>query len=120
MRTVIKEFFIFNFSPLLVGYIVVADRVILKSIFFGWVVVLINFIIGLIAFNLSKNQDNKNFLKIYFGGMILRLIILLIIIFGTLKFIGINPISFLFSLFIFYIINQIIELRHITKSLTKR
>lgn len=120
MINVFKELLFFNLIPLIIGFFLVSDFSIKKSIALGWSIVFLNIVIGLIAFNLSKNEENKRFLKIYFGGMIFRLILLLSIIFIILKFIGINPISFLFSLFIFYIINQIIELRYIIKSLSKK
>ncbi len=120
MNKVLKELLVFNLFPFLIGFFVVTDFSIRKSIVIGWLIVFVNIVIGLIAFNLSKDKENKSFLKIYFGGMIIRLLLLLMIIFITLKFIGINPISFLFSLFIFYVINQIIELRYIIRSFSKK
>lgn len=120
MKKVLKELFFFNLIPFLVGIFIVSDSSIRKSIFFGWLIVFISIGVGLLSFKFAENRDNKAFFKIYFGGMIIRLLLLLSIIFATLKFIGINPLSFLFSLFIFYIINQIIELRYITKSLSKK
>lgn len=120
MSRVLRELFFFNVIPFFVGIFVVNDVSIRWSIFLGWIVVFLSIVIGILSFHLSISRSNKDFLKIYFGGMIFRLFLLLSIIFAILKFIGINPISFLFSLFIFYIINQIIELRYIIKSLTKR
>ncbi len=119
MRKVLKELLIFNLLPFITGIFIVSDYSIRKSIFWGWSVVFISIGVGLLTFYLAKNKENKSFLKFYLSGMIVRLFLLLLTIFFILKFIGINPISFLFSLFIFYIINQIIELRFIIRSLTK-
>lgn len=120
MRKVLIELIFFNLVPFLLGMIIVTDPSVKKSIFFGWLIVFISIGIGLLSFKISKNKSNKEFMKFYFGGMIIRLLLLLSVIFAALKFIGINPISFLFSLFIFYVINQIIELRYITRSLSKK
>ena len=119
MITLLRSILIFNLTPLILGLLILSNEKVIKSIFLGWIIVLFGVLIGIITFELAKKKDNKNFLKIYFGGMILRLFILLSLIFVSLKFIGINPLSFLFSLFIFYIINQIIELRYILRSTKK-
>lgn len=120
MKKVLIELLFFNIVPFLFGMFIVTDQYIRKSILFGWLIVFISIGIGLLTFKFSKDKSNKEFMKFYFGGMIVRLLLLLLVIFATLKFIGINPISFLFSLFNFYVINQIIELRYIIRSLSKK
>lgn len=117
MFSIFRNLFVFNFIPFLLSFLIISDERIKVSVFWGWLIVFVSIGIGVISFELSKKKNNKIFLKIYFGGMILRLILLLILIFVILKYIGINPLSFLFSLFIFYIINQIIELSYISKSM---
>lgn len=117
---ILQELSIVNIIPLLLGMVVVNDSLIRISIFWGWIVVLISVSAGIISYKISRNKENKRFLKIYFGGMVARLLLLLMVIFLILKYISINQISFLFSLFIFYIINQIVELRFITKSSDKK
>lgn len=113
---ILKELSIFNIIPFILAMVVVNDSLIRISIFWGWVVVLISISAGIISYKIAKNKENKRFLKIYFGGMVARLLLLLLVIFLILKYISINQISFLFSLFIFYLINQIVELRFIIKS----
>jgi len=120
MKRVLKELLIFNFIPFLIAYFFLNDIMDKRSLFFGWIIVFVGLLIGLVVFQFVFDKDNKTFLRFYFGGMIFRMFLLLLLIFVTLKFIGINPISFLFSLFIFYFINQIIELRHITKLLSDK
>lgn len=119
MLSILRNILIFNFFPFILSFFIITDHRIKESIFWGWLVVFVSIGIGILSFELAKEKENKSFLKIYFGGMIIRLILLLFLIFVILKYIGINPLSFLFSLFIFYIINQIIELIYISKSLRK-
>lgn len=119
MFSILRNLFLFNIIPFVISVLIITDSKIKISVFLGWLIVMGSIVVGVLAFELSKNKDNKNFLKIYFGGMILRLILLLLLIFLVLKYISISPISFLFSLFIFYVINQIIELSYISKSLKK-
>jgi len=119
MFSLLRNILIFNLTPLLLSFLIISNKKVMMSVFLGWVIVLLGVLIGIRTFELAKKKDNKNFLKIYFGGMILRLFILLSLIFVSLKYIGINPLSFLFSLFIFYIINQIIELRYFLGSTKK-
>ncbi len=120
MKRILLELLVFNIVPFLLGMFIIHDITIRKSIFYGWLIVFVSIGIGLVTFQLARNKDSRSFIKYFFGGMIVRLFVLLVIIFAILKFIGISPISFLFSLFIFYIINQIIELRYITKSLSNK
>ncbi|MGB9664243.1 MAG: ATP synthase subunit I [Ignavibacteria bacterium] len=119
MISILRNLLIFNLIPFILSFLIISDHQIEVSIFWGWLVVFVSIGIGVLSFELAKEKENKSFLKIYFGGMIIRLILLLFLIFVILKYIGINPLSFLFSLFIFYVINQIIELRYISKSLRK-
>ncbi len=119
MISILRNLLIFNLISFILSFLIISDHQIEVSIFWGWLVVFVSIGIGVLSFELAKEKENKSFLKIYFGGMIIRLILLLFLIFVILKYIGINPLSFLFSLFIFYVINQIIELRYISKSLRK-
>lgn len=120
MKVIIRDLLIFNFLPFLLSLLIFSEIEIKKSIFWGWLVVFTNIGIGLIAFEISKKLEDKHFLKVYLGGMVIRMFMLLSLIFIILKYIGINPIGFLFSLFIFYFINQFIELKYIIKVLTNK
>lgn len=117
---VIKEIIFVNLLLIIFAMVIVSNSTVRFSVFLGWLVVLISVTTGIISFKIAKNKENKGFLKVYFGGMIGRLLILLLLIFLILKYISINQISFLFSLFILYLINQIFELRFIIKSSNKK
>lgn len=110
----IVRFIILNSILLIPSIIFFDDLNIAKGIFYGWLLGLIAFVIGLFSFLISWKKENKIFLKHYFGGMILRLFSILLLFTYALKFSGINLKSLLISLFIFYTINTILELYFIT------
>lgn len=104
------RFIVLNSIILIPSVIFFDDLNIKKGIFYGWLLSLIAFVIGLISFLISWGKENKIFLKHYFGGIFLRLSSVLLLFTYALKFSGINLKSLLFSLFIFYTINTILEL----------
>jgi hypothetical protein len=56
------------------------------------------------------NRPNKEFLASLFGGLLIRLSLLLILLTTTLIFLEINEISFIFSILFFYFFYVIIEI----------
>lgn len=113
-----KKHALFNL-PLLTILLILAylifNNEIVQGIFIGYLLCLIHAAIGYVSFEYSYSKSNKVFLKYYFGGMIIRLFLLLILIFFLLKYIGVNIISLLFSLLIFYLLNLAMELQHVIK-----
>ncbi len=83
---------------------------ILKSIQMGDLLGFLNFAIGLLFIFLGINNSNKRFLISLFGGLLLRLIIMVFLVVITLKFLEINEISFIFSLLFFYFLYVTIEI----------
>ena len=83
---------------------------ILKSIQIGDLLGFLNFAIGLLFIFLGINNSNKKFLISLFGGLLLRLIIMVFLVVITLKFLEINEISFIFSLLFFYFLYVTIEI----------
>ena len=83
---------------------------ILKSIQMGDLLGFLNFTIGLFFIFLGTNNSNKRFLISLFGGLLLRLIIMVFLVVVILKFLEINEISFIFSLLFFYFLYVTIEI----------
>ena len=83
---------------------------ILKSIQMGDLLGFLHFTIGLLFIFLGINNSNKRFLISLFGGLPLRLIIMVFLVVVTLKFLEINEISFIFSLLFFYFLYVTIEI----------
>ena len=83
---------------------------ILKSIQMGDLLGFLNFTIGLLFIFLGINNSNKRFLISLFGGLLIRLIIMVFLVVVILKFLEINEISFIFSLLFFYFLYVTIEI----------
>ena len=92
------------------------DKIIFKSVLFGDVITFLNFILGLLFIFFGINSPIKTFLISIFGGLVLRLSIMLVLVVVSLKFLEINEISFIFSLLFFYIFYAIIEIIYLNFS----
>lgn len=73
------------------------------SFILGTSLALLNFLLGFLLLNYSIGKPDKIFLIILWGGMFLRIILLLTLVFIILYFLEINTVTFIFSIFIFYI-----------------
>jgi hypothetical protein len=87
-----------------------SSKIIFKSILIGDFLAFLNFIIGLLFVSWGLNRPNKEFLASLFGGLLIRLSLLLILLTSTLIFLEINEISFIFSILFFYFFYVIIEI----------
>lgn len=91
------------------------NSIIFKSIFLGDLFAFINFLVGLLFTTWGIKKSNKKFLISIYGGILLRLSLLLVLLVITLIFLEINKISFIFSnlfFYFFYVIAEIIYLNH--------
>ena len=97
---------------ILAGYTLFAasNKIFYKSILIGDFLAFLNFIIGLLFVSWGLNRPNKEFLASVFGGLLIRLSLLLILLTSTLIFLEINEISFIFSILFFYFFYLIIEI----------
>ena len=90
--------------------IAVSNNIIFKSILFGNFLAFLNFILGLIFMTWGINRADKEFLASLFGGLLIRLSLLLVLLTSILIFLEINEISFIFSILFFYFFYVIIEI----------
>ncbi len=90
--------------------IAVSNQIIFKSILIGDFLAFLNFILGLMFVSWGINRPNKQFLASLFGGLLIRLSLLLILLTSTLIFLEINEIVFIFSLLFFYFLYVTIEI----------
>ena len=88
----------------------VSNNNIFKSILIGNSLAFLNFILGLIFVFWGINRADKEFLASLFGGLLVRLSLLLVLLTSTLIFLEINEISFIFSILFFYFFYVIIEI----------
>ena len=79
------------------------------SVLLALIITTLNFFAGYLSAKISLSKNEKTFIKIVFGSMVIRMFLMLIIILITLVFLDINRNSFIFSIFIFYIFYLLIE-----------
>ena len=90
--------------------IAVSNKIIFKSILIGDFLAFLNFMLGLMFVTWGIDRAYKQFLVSLFGGLLIRLSLLLILLTSTLIFLEINEISFIFSILFFYFFYVIIEI----------
>jgi len=90
--------------------ITVSNNIIFKSILIGNFLAFLNFLLGLMFATWGIKRADKEFLASLFGGLIIRLSLLLVLLTSTLIFLEINEISFIFSILFFYFFYVIIEI----------
>ena len=88
----------------------VSNNIIFKSVLLGNFLAFLNFLLGLTFATWGINKPYKQFLASLFGGLIIRLSLLLVLLTYVLIFLEINEISFIFSILFFYFFYVIIEI----------
>ena len=73
----------------------------------------VNFLVEFLTVKKSLKKSDSGFIKIVFGSMIIRFFSLLLILLISLIFLDINKNSFIFSIFIFYILFLFIEIYYL-------
>lgn len=94
----------------MLNLIAVSNKIIFKSILIGDFLAFLNFMLGLMFVTWGINRADKEFLASLFGGLLIRLSLLLVLLTSTLIFLEINEISFIFSILFFYFFYVIIEI----------
>ena len=91
-------------------FIAVSNKIIFKSILIGDFLAFVNFMLGLMFVTWGISRADKEFLASLFGGLLIRLSLLLVLLTSILIFLEINEISFIFSILFFYFFYVIIEI----------
>ncbi len=91
-------------------YTSIIDNFFLTSAVYAILFNIINFVAAIYFFKSSLGKGNNSFLIRNVGGMGLRFIILLLVIFISLKFLNIDKYGFILVFFIFYFIYLVIEI----------
>jgi len=89
------------------------DRIsfdIMKSFFLAGFITYLNFALGFASITFGIGKSANVFLVSVFGGMVLRLFMMLIMVFISLKFLDIRVGVFIFVILFFYIVYMIIEI----------
>ena len=80
---------------------------------FAALITTFNFILGLLSIKLSLKKPIKTFLILFLGGMVFRLMLMLAEVYICLKFLELKGNNFIFLVFIFYVLYQIIEIFYV-------
>lgn len=83
------------------------------SFILGTSLSLFYFLVGFFLLNYSINKPDNIFLIFLWGGMLLRIILMLSLVFIILYFLEINTVTFIFSLCIFYVFYLFNEIFHL-------
>ena len=86
------------------------NQIFFRSILIGDLLACLNFLLGLGFLFWGINRSGKKFLVSLYGGLLLRLSLLLILLIVVLVFLEINEITFIFSILFFYFFYVIIEI----------
>ncbi len=81
-----------------------------KSIIIAIVISVLNFLLFLGSFDYSIGKSNKIFLIFIIGGMGIRLFLMLVAVFVSIKFLKVDLVGFIFGFFIWYVFLLIYEI----------
>jgi hypothetical protein len=82
----------------------------LKSFILAGIITYLNFALGFLSITIGLGKPNNFFLFAVFGGMVLRLFLMVLMVFISVKFLDIRVGVFIFVILFFYIIYLIIEI----------
>jgi len=88
----------------------IISGMILESIVIGFLLSLLNFLIGLLLIKFSISRSEKIFIISLWGGMLFRLVLGLSLILISFIFLEISTYGFIFSILFFYVFYLIIEI----------
>lgn len=87
----------------------------LKAFILAGVITYLNFITGYLFMKFSHGKSDSLFLMMIFGGMLLRLFMILLLVLICLKFLDIKTGVFIFVIFFFYVFYLFIEILYLYK-----
>lgn len=84
-----------------------------KSFILAGIITYLNFASGYLFLKFSQNKSDNIFLIMILGGMLLRLFIILLLVFISVKFLDIKTGVFIFIIFFFYVFYLLIEILYL-------
>ncbi len=113
----VKKFFI-GTAVILLFYVLVSWAVSVvadfskeqnSALFISGIIATLNIVVAFLIIYFSKDRKQSEFAKIFLGGMVLRLLVMLATIFMVFKYSDADHFVFIGSLFILYFLYQIWE-----------
>lgn len=81
-----------------------------KSIYYSGIIATGNIVLSFLIIYFTINRDQKTFMRIFFSGMAARMVIMLALIVGIIKYVKSDEIVFIVSLFFLYFLLQLWEI----------
>jgi len=120
----VKFAFLISITAILVMLVLIFFKVISVSLGSSFLVAtaisLINFSLFMFLFSYSYKKTNKIFLLFTVGGMGVRLFLMLIAVFLSIKFLNVDVVGFIFAFFISYVFLLIYEISIVRFGLEKK
>lgn len=91
------------------------ENLLFNSLLTGISLSTINFLLGSLSIKFGLEKSDKLFLIIVFGGLVVRLFLMLTLIVTALNFLYVKTDSFIFTTFIFYFYYLIVEIYILTQ-----
>lgn len=89
------------------------------SVLYACAISFINFIVFIVLAEFSNKKSNKVFLIYNLGGMAIRMVLMLVLVFLTIKFLKIDEFKFIFAFFLLYVFFLIYEIHIIRLKVEK-
>ncbi len=83
------------------------------SFIYAIIISLLNFLIGFISINYGMTRNDKSFLLIVFGAIVVRFFLVFFMIISVLSFLDVRVDYFIFTTFILYFYYLIIEILYL-------
>lgn len=103
----------------ILGYFSIISILTRNSIFYAVITSIINFLLFFILTELSYKKPNKIFLLYNMGGMGARILLMLILVFLTIKFLKVDEFEYIFTFFLFYVLFLVYEINLIRLKVEK-
>ena len=105
---------------LLLIYLKVITSFVGYSIIIGIAIATLNFLLFICAYAYSIKKSNNTFLIFTLGGIGIRILIVLLMVFISIKFLKVALLGFIFALFIWYAFFLIFEIGIVRRGLEGR
>ena len=89
----------------------------IESLIYGYVISLVNVVIGFGLNSAALGRKNKSFMMLVFGGMLIRMLIMAALLIVLLYFAKLEPVMLTASVFFFYFLFISIEIKFLHKKI---
>ena len=97
-----------------------ADAAIIWGVVLGCVICVLNAVAGCTSAVWAFEKPHKVFVRTVLGGMAVRLMAMGLAFFLLIKFTGVHVLGLAVSLFLFYVLFQVLEIRFLVRHLSAR